>query len=154
MTAELAKRDDDFNNMFGIQGLWTTLNLSTQEGVSQLAKALDFTNPKLDDVINTEIRIVHIMVRDMEGKPSDEGEIQDYMGIVLICDDGRCYFTGSKGIKQSIFLGYLRRGKPPWNPPLRAIVKQRAFKLQDGNPGRTYYLEFPGEPEAKKVAKG
>lgn len=147
MPNEIVKIDSTFADMMGYHNLWTTLDLTTQEGCTKLAVALDSNNPKLDDVINTELQITDIVTRDMEGVQDDGGEITDYMGIVLVCANGKCYFTGAKGIKQGLFLASIRRGKPPWKPPLRALVKQKTFTLKNGSPGRTFYLEFPPEPK-------
>lgn len=131
----------------GIRNLWTTLDVQTQAGCTMLAKALDANNPKLDDVINTELAITDVVTRDMEGAPDDNGEVKDYMAVTLVCANGNCYFTGSQGIRQSLFMAKLRRGNPPWKPPLRAIVKQRPITLRNGSPGRVYYFEFPPEPK-------
>lgn len=153
MTNAIAKIDPTFAEMMGVKNLWTTLDVQTQEGCNRLAVALDSNNPKLDGVINTTLSITDLVTRDMEGKPDEHGEVDDYMSITLICSDGKCYFTGARGIRQSLFLASLRRGKPPWNPPLQCIVRQKTFNLNNGQPGRTYYLEFldaKPEPQGKK----
>jgi hypothetical protein len=141
MPGELVKLDDEFSRLMGVVNLSTTLDLSKQSGRENLAKALSYENPKLDEVINTEIGIMDIVMRDVESTDEETGEVEVYSGTTLICDGDRYYFTGSNGVKRSLFLATLYRGKPPWNPPLRVLVKQRNFKTKSGAPGRTYELK-------------
>lgn len=141
MAGEMIKMDDEFSALMGVSNLSTTLDITTAAGAEKLAKALSYDNPTLDKVINTELQIEDIVVRDMGGVNDKTGEVETYKAIVLVCADGRCFFTGANGVRRSLFLASISRGKPPWHPPLRVIVRQRSFKGRDGNPARSYSFE-------------
>lgn len=152
MAGELVKVDDEFTRLMGVANLTTSLDLTTQEGRERLAAALSTENPLLDGVVNTTIPLTDIVMRDMESVNDKTGQVETYKGVVLVCADGRCYFTGANGIRRSLFLLSLSRGKPPWNPPAEVIVKQRTFTQKSGGTGRTYSLELA--PQSYKTKKG
>ena len=150
--SELVKVSDEFSRLMGVSNLSTTLDLSTDAGRETLAKALDFDNPKLDGVINTEIQIVNLVMRDMDFVNNLTGEVKTEVAVALCCADGNFFFTTASSIRRALFLASLRRGKPPWNPPLRVIVRQKNIKRRNGEPGRVYNLEVIDDANHKAGA--
>lgn len=138
---EIAKVDPMMSELLGSPRVWTSLDLAVFDNKMLLAQAMLPTAPKLEEVVNTTIKVFNLVVQSVEGINDESGEVEQYAGITLICDDDKMYWTGSNGVRKSIHSMFLWAGQPPWKDGIEVRVISRSFTRKDGKPGRSYYLE-------------
>lgn len=138
--AKVEPADPMMLELLGRPAVWSSMDLAVLENRVTLAQAMMPTAPKLGTVLNTRIIIRDLVLQPMEGINDDDGEVEVYTGITLVCTDGRMFWTGSKGVKKSIHSLFLIYGKPPWKDGAEVTVIQNEFVRKNGQPGRSYYL--------------
>jgi len=135
--------------------MWASFDLATLAGKAQLMQALEGDSELLDKHIGTVIEVADIVLQTRE--VVDEGEVRLALRGVLVTAEGTCIGTWSGGAMRCLrtIMAPQMWGRPPWRPPLRLRVVQKA--LQNGM--RTYKLipeavivDSP-EPEPKKGGK-
>lgn len=102
-----------------------SFNPQTAEGAVRLVQATLQEVPKLEDMRDKELSIVHWMAHPAQMAGDTEGEVKEFNRIIVWDDKENAYSCGSTGVDKSIGLLELTRGKAPWNPPVKVKVKIR-----------------------------
>lgn len=138
-----AFRDDLTARMF------TSLDISSDEGKATLLMALQGENASLGDMIGEEIEISHLVVHNVEVLDEDTGELLERDRIVIVQPDGTMLSAVSQGIRKSVQLLCALYRLPPYDPPLRVKIVQTNTKR-----GRRLYQLLPVAKVVKSESAG
>lgn len=122
----------------------TTLDTTKPEQRAQLLSAVNDDVPGCKSVLNVPIEIV-----GYTASPAGrvvEGEIQEWVRIVLHLADGSNIASGSMGLLKSLMLIEQLDRPAPWRPPIVKVL--RARDLADGK--QWFWL---ADPPSKKGTK-
>lgn len=109
---------------FGHNTLYrTTLDVKQPEQRALLLRSINEDCDTAKSVINLPLEIVGYTISPAAREV--DGELQEWVRVVLHLADGRNIAAGSKGLVRSIMLIEQLDKPAPWNPPLRKILKAR-----------------------------
>lgn len=134
-------KSQDVAAFFGVKGdtHLATFDPQTPEGARLLIAAKMQECKSIKDYINLEIKIKHLFAHPASRVDPATGEFNQWTRVCIITPDNTVIDCGSKGIQESLGLIAMIRGQnPPWEPPVRAIVKAREI-----GGGRNFYQLEP-----------
>lgn len=117
---------------------WSSLDLKSPGGQRDYLKAKQGECLPVDGFIGKPIEIVDLLFHEAESLDPETGEMSSWIRGVLITKAREFIGVGSTGIKNSLADIITVRGNPPFDPPLRVMVKQRTTAAKR----RMYYLEI------------
>lgn len=120
-------------------GIITSFPVETDEDKTRLFKAQNTAQP-LSDMEGTYIKLVDIAFTTSNMVSADEtGETTDNPAVILIDEDGECFFSASLGVYESVKALINSFGMPSsWESPKQVVTKIRKTRN-----GRTYrYLDM------------
>lgn len=122
-----------------------SFNPSTPTGAIKLVMATLSECPMLEEKSKEKLSLTDYIIHPASSTGDTPGEVQEFDRIVVFDNDGKAYACGSIGVKKSIAVMELIRGKAPWQPPFVVTVKTR--RLGNGNNWMTL------EPDMELLAK-
>ena len=112
---------------------------STPEGNRYFLMATLGEPLKLGEHCNIPIELVHFYAGDAS-RAKDDGEVDEWVRIVLFTADGKAYSCGSQGVAKSLYVFARSRPILPWNPPIKCTPRT----LKTGN-GKNWMILYPNE---------
>lgn len=109
--------------------IYTSLDVSTDEGKDHFMACMGDCDLSSNDVLNLPFEVEHLLSHDVYMEDKD-GEVERATRTVLILANGQTLGFVSKGVKTSLayFIGLY--GAPPWKPARKFILKSKP--LGDG----------------------
>ena len=99
----------------------------------QVYRSVQGTDRALDDIEGEEIAIANVVIHAVRVASKETGEMMDAIRTVLVSPEGTRYSTLSPYPAQCLRQWYSVSGElPPYNPPLRAIVRKVKRRAGDG----------------------
>lgn len=129
-----------------IAGVMSSLDLSKPEDRLALLEAIQGDSLGSQDVINTVLRVKHMVAHPVDLVDVQTGEVKREVRTILIDVDGTQVAFVSKGVFRSACWLAFAFGKPPWPKGLAVKVAQVAF----GDGRRTFKLV----PQVQADAQG
>lgn len=109
---------------FGANVLYrTTLNTRDPEQRAILLRAINDDCDTVKSVLNLPIEVVGYTISPAAREV--DGELHEWVRVVLHLADGRNVSAGSKGLLRSIMLTEQLDRPAPWNPPIGKVIKAR-----------------------------
>lgn len=108
--------------------LYTSIDVSTPTGKAVAMKAFGDSDFDSEDVINQEIAISDVLLQVIELVDTKTGEIGEHVRSVLISPQGETFGFVSKGVYSCVKGMAAVYGYPPWQPPIKLKVIQRATR--------------------------
>lgn len=102
---------------------YSSMNAVTHEEKLALFKAINDTDTKVADMVNTMINLKDVYAEQVEFVNEETGELTPGVRIVLIDDQGKSYGCASAGIFNAISKLITLFGEPTWEPPIPVKVK-------------------------------
>lgn len=133
------------------QALWApSFAAADPERLSVLLEGL-YGEPLLASaMVNVPLTIVDAATAPAEDT-DERGEVESWVSTLLITSDGRVVRSGSIFVFSALSVWVRRWGPPPWDPPMRALIRQRPSRR---NPERrVLYLVFLPETESESQAR-
>ena len=136
---------DWWSKVFGPNTLYkTTLDTRQPDQRALLLRSINEDCDTAKSVLNLPLEIVGYTISPAAREV--DGELQEWVRVVIHLADGRNIAAGSKGLLRSIMLIEQLDKPAPWNPPLRKTLKAR-----DLQGGKQWYYLIDAEPPAKRT---
>lgn len=117
---------------------WSSIVLDSHEQRQKLFEALHGQNDSFEASLGEPLAITDVVLAERDRQDPATGELQRWVRIVILCDDGKILAGGSAGVRQSLGTLFGLYGNPPWKPPVVVKIKSRPI---DGGK-RFFYLEL------------
>lgn len=112
------------DKLTGAQVSYCSMSAETNEEKLKLFKAINDTDKRLSDVVNTVIMLKDIYAEQVNFVDEETGEITPGVRIVLVDDKGTSYGCASQGVFNAISKLISIFGEPTWEPALPVKVKE------------------------------
>lgn len=130
-----------YDPLGGVGQYWCNWRPETRADKRRILRCFSEEGAKAGDILNTTIRITHVLIHAIELTDPESGEVFPAHRTVLVCDDDTTVSFVSQGIIKSLSLICMMEGKGPWNPPI--AVRMRQLQLKSGR--RMYTLDLVDE---------
>lgn len=129
-----------------IPDMISTVDLSDEEG-QDIALVAMTSAERLEDNLNKEFNLKHVVVERSEAMDQETGELQETARIILVKDDGTAFSTGSASVARSVSAIIGLRGAPAtWATPSRVIVEE----VKTRSNRKAFALRYLGRAKAAK----
>lgn len=112
------------DKLTGAQVSYCSMSAETEEEKLKLFKAINDTDKRLSDMVNTTIMLKDIYAEQVNFVDEETGEITPGVRIVLVDDKGVSYGCASQGVFNAISKLISIFGEPTWETPLPVKVKE------------------------------
>jgi hypothetical protein len=126
MASEIATPAQSLSDMIGGQSrLVSSMDLTKLDNRKILMAALQSTDGKLTDMVNTTIEAVNYVAHDVKVNGKAEGEYIDCIRLVIVDKAGKTYGCVSNTLLRSLATICYVFGTPPWATPIKLTVRTK-----------------------------
>lgn len=116
---------NDWYSQVDRAGIITSYDLSTVDGRRKVLEARTADCDGAEDYINRTIEISHVLMHSVEMTDHATGENNPEIRTILIGPDGKKVSFVSRGIVDAIQLIARYGSPPPWDPPIKLLLKRK-----------------------------
>ena len=112
------------DKLTGARVSYCSMSANTDAEKLKLFKAINDTDMRLSDVVNTTIMLKDIYAEQVDFADEETGEITPGVRIVLVDENGTSYGCASQGVFNAINKLISIFGEPTWETPIPVKVKE------------------------------
>lgn len=107
----------------------TTLPVATEDDRRKVIELLEGETIEGGSMLGSQMEVSHYIIHEVSRVNEESGEVETWPRSLFIQPDGTAVSFGAEGVLKSLArLAWMRGTPPPFDPPIKVRIAQRALK--------------------------